>query len=108
MLIEFSVYPLDGTHLSKDIAKAIEILEATGLPYQLGPMGTCVEGNWDEVLAAVRRCHQAVAQNHERVITSIVIDDRKNQPHSLRDIVRSVKQHLGGRRVPTSDMDREC
>jgi uncharacterized protein YqgV (UPF0045/DUF77 family) len=44
-------------------------------------MGTCVEGDLEQVLAAIRQCHQAVAGNHERIITTIVIDDRKNQPH---------------------------
>jgi uncharacterized protein YqgV (UPF0045/DUF77 family) len=58
-------------------------------------MSTCVEGTWDEVLAAIRRCHDAVARGHERVITAITIDDRKHQPHHLAEMVTSVEQKLG-------------
>jgi uncharacterized protein (TIGR00106 family) len=95
MLAEFSIYPLQAEHLSKDVAKVIEILESAGLDYRLGPMSTAVEGSWDQVLGAVRRCHEAVAQVHERVVTSIIIDDRKNQPHHLSEMVTSVEQALG-------------
>ena len=95
MLAEFSINPMNTEHMSKDVARVIETLQATGLDYRLGPMGTCVEGDLEQVLTAIRRCHQAVAGNHERVITTIVIDDRKNQPHHLSDMVASVEQQLG-------------
>jgi len=83
--------------MSKDVAKVIETLESTGLDYHLGPMSTAVEGNWEQVLEAIRRCHQAVALNHDRVVTTIMIDDRKNQPHHLAGMVASVEQRLGRR-----------
>jgi uncharacterized protein (TIGR00106 family) len=95
MLAAFSINPMNTQHMSKDVARVIETLEATGLEYRLGPMSTCVEGDLEQVLAAIRRCHQAVAGSHERVITTIVIDDRKNQPHHLSDMVTSVEQQLG-------------
>jgi uncharacterized protein YqgV (UPF0045/DUF77 family) len=41
-----------------------------------------------------------VAANHERVITTIVIDDRKNQPHHLSDMVTCVEQRVGGVLAP--------
>jgi uncharacterized protein (TIGR00106 family) len=95
MLVQFSIYPMQAEHLSKDLARVIESLEATGLDYRLGPMSTAVEGDWDRVLAAIRRCHEAVAQSHDRVITTIVIDERKHQPHHLAEMVASVEQQLG-------------
>jgi uncharacterized protein (TIGR00106 family) len=95
MLAEFSLNPMNTEHRSRDVARVIETLQATGLEYRLGPMGTCVEGDLEQVLTAIRRCHQAVASNHERVLTTIVIDDRKNQPHHLRDMVTGVGQQLG-------------
>ena len=97
MLAEFSIYPLQTEHMSKDVAKVIETLESTGLPYHLGPLSTAVEGNWDQVMEAIRRCHQVTALNHDRVITMIKIDDRKNQPHHLAEMVASVEQQLGRR-----------
>jgi uncharacterized protein (TIGR00106 family) len=69
--------------------------KAQGLDYRLGPLSTAVEGNWDQVLGAVRRCHEAVAQVHDRVVTSILIDDRKTQSHYLREMITSVEQQLG-------------
>jgi uncharacterized protein (TIGR00106 family) len=107
MLAAFSIYPMETEHLSRDVAKVIDILQATGLAYRLGPMGACVEGSWERVLAAVQRCHRAVAEDHERVITTIVIDDRKTWPHDLREMAAQVEGAIG-RRVPRSDMDRQC
>jgi uncharacterized protein (TIGR00106 family) len=95
MLAEFSINPMNTEHMSRDVARVIETLEATGLGYRLGPMGTCVEGDLDQILTAIRRCHQAVAGSHERVITTIVIDDRKTYPHHLSDMVTSVEEQLG-------------
>lgn len=95
MLAEFSINPLQTEHMSKDVAKVIETLESAGLTYHLGPMSTAVEGNWEDVMAAIQRCHQAVAQNHPRVITTIVIDDRKTQPHHLAEMISTVEQRLG-------------
>jgi uncharacterized protein (TIGR00106 family) len=97
MLAQFSIYPMQTEHMSKDVATVIETLESTGLDYHLGPMSTAVEGGWEQVLAAIQRCHQAVAKDHARVITTIVIDDRKHQPHHLAEMVSSVEQQLGRR-----------
>ena len=97
MLAEFSIYPLQTEHMSKDVAKVIETLESSGLQYHLGPMSTAVEGDWEQVMEAIRRCHQVVALNHDRVVTAIMIDDRKNHAHHLADMVGSVEQQLGRR-----------
>ena len=40
MLAEFTIYPLNGTHLSGDVARVIAILEAVGVEYRLSPLGT--------------------------------------------------------------------
>jgi len=81
--------------MSRDVAKVIQTLESSGLKYHLGPMSTAVEGNWGQVMEAIRRCHQVVALNHDRVVTTITIDDRKNQPHHLEEMISSVEQQLG-------------
>jgi uncharacterized protein (TIGR00106 family) len=99
MIAEFSITPLQTEHLSKDIAKVAEILKHSGLPYKLGPMGTCVEGDLENVLAAIRRCHEAIASHHERVFTTITIDDRKTHAHHLNDMVTSVEHERHDRIV---------
>lgn len=83
--------------MSKDVAKMIETLERTRIHYHLGPMSTAVAENREQVMEAIRRCHQVTALNHDRVITAIKIDDRKNQPHHLAEMISSVEQQLGRR-----------
>jgi uncharacterized protein (TIGR00106 family) len=107
MLAEFNIYPLQTQHMSKDVARVIETLESAGLNYHLGPMSTAVEGSWEQVLAAIQRCHQAVAQNHDRVITTIMIDDRKTKPRHLSEMITRVQEDPG-HRVPRSNMDPQC
>lgn len=82
MIAEFSINPIDTEHMSIEIIRGTEILQSTGIDYRLGPMGTCIDGNPDAVLKAIRRCHAAIAGRHERVITTVVIDNRKNEPPS--------------------------
>lgn len=101
MLAEFSIYPMNTNHISKDLAKVAETLEKTGLKFRLGPMGTCIEGELGEVLAAVQRCHEVVTSNNERVITTITLDDHKDKSHHLQEMVSRVEKHLGHELPPT-------
>lgn len=95
MLVELAITPLDKVYSGRDIAKVVEILKSTGLSFQVGAMGTCIEGDWEPVFAAVRRCHEAVTRDHERVMTSISIDDRRHCHHPLAEIVKSLsKRHI--------------
>jgi len=93
MFVAFSTHPTDISHESGDLAKIIEILDAAGLKYRLGPMGTVVEGDWEQVITAIRHCHDAIAARHERVFTTVVIDDQRGGEHGLEDIVRTIEHH---------------
>ena len=95
VLAEFAINPTGSAHMSKDVAKVIEILEGMNLDYRLGPMGTAVEGGLDQILLAIQQCHAAISANHERVITNIMIDDRREKPHQLDEMVSAVEHHLG-------------
>ena len=92
MLVELKITPVDGVHMSRDLAKVARILKSTGLNFQLGPMGTCMEGDWEQVFTAIRQCHEAVFKDHERVITTITIDDRKHFHHGLAEMVAAVNE----------------
>lgn len=92
MLVEFSIVPVERGHMSRDLAKAVDILKTAGLKFQVGPMGTCVEGDWESIFTAIRRCHEVVAKEHERVVTTITIDDRKHFHHPLEEMAESLKQ----------------
>jgi uncharacterized protein (TIGR00106 family) len=106
MLAEFSIYPVGGTsHLSKDIAHVIQTLGERGLRFELGPLSTAIEGDWDEVLAAIRACHQKMLEAHDRVVTTITIDERLGGQHCLADMVDAVKRELAAQK---HDAEVEC
>jgi uncharacterized protein (TIGR00106 family) len=102
VLVQFTIYPMDGTHMSKAVAAIVNVLDEAGVDYRLGPMGTAVEGSWDKVLPAIHQCHELMREMHPRVITTITIDDRKEHPHHLDEMVSVVEQRLGhaARKVP--------
>ena len=51
MLIDLTVIPLrGGRHISDEVAEVIKLIDASGLPYQLTPSGTCIEGEWEVVM----------------------------------------------------------
>lgn len=95
MIAQFAIYPTDETHMSRAVAKMIQILEQAGIEYRLGPTSTAVEGECDAVMDAIRRCHQAALEDHDRVITTITLDDRRVPMHRLDEMVASVERHLG-------------
>lgn len=95
MLAEFTIVPLDkGVHLSKYVAGIVEIVDKSGLDYKLTAMGTIVEGNWDEVMGLIRRCHERMAESSERVETLIRIDDHRGKTGRLTGKVESVEKVL--------------
>lgn len=96
MIAEFSVVPLGKSteSLSDDVARAVQIIEDSGLPYQLTAMGTIIEGNWDEVMEVIRKAHHELRQYYPRVLTRIAIDDREDTPNRLQHKVSIVQSKL--------------
>ncbi|HUY92849.1 MAG TPA: MTH1187 family thiamine-binding protein [Pirellulales bacterium] len=95
MLAEFSIIPTSGPHMGEDVASVIEILENAGLDFRVGPMATTVEGDLEQVMATIQRCHALIAAKHPRVMTSIVLDDCHDRRQTLADAVARVEAHLG-------------
>ncbi|MEK6987274.1 MAG: MTH1187 family thiamine-binding protein [Candidatus Thermoplasmatota archaeon] len=95
-IAEFSVSPAGkGASVSEYVARCLELVDRSGLPYKLNPMGTVVEGSFDEVLALIAKCHKAVARDCPRVSTIIKIDDRKGAKNQIEAKVAHVEQILG-------------
>jgi uncharacterized protein (TIGR00106 family) len=95
MLAQFSVFPVGaGQSLAKEVAKIIDMIDRSGLPYTTTAMSTVVEGNWDEVMALVKKCHMSLRRAHGRIYTSIVIDDRKGAVRRLTGKVDDVEKIL--------------
>jgi len=96
MLIELSIVPLGSdVHWSDQLAEALKLVDASGLPYVLTPSGTCIEGEWDEVLTLVRQCHERVRQTSPHVLTSINIEDEEGGRDQLTRNIASVEEKLG-------------
>jgi len=102
MLAEFSVVPLDhGVHMKEYVAHILDLVDQSGLDYELTSMGTIVEGEPMLVWHLLRECHEAVTEISDRVETRIVIDDRKGAQGRLVGKVREVEEVLG-RRLKTT------
>lgn len=93
MIAEFSVTPIGaGVHVGKHVAKAVQIVHESGLKYEVNPMGTVVEGRWDDVMAVIKRCNDALLMDCERLSIAIKIDSRRGPAPSMEEKVRSVTE----------------
>lgn len=96
MLFEISLIPVGGdVHVSPDLAEVLTLIDNSGLPYQLGPGSTCIEGEWDEAMALVRACHQEARRHSRHVVTIIKVEDDEGQRDKLRSNVASVQEKAG-------------
>jgi len=96
ILAEFSVVPLGkGVSISPVVARVLKIVAESGISYKANPMGTVLEGEWDQVIAVIKECHQEVMKDADRAVTSIKIDDRKREGGRIDKKLESVEQKLG-------------
>jgi uncharacterized protein (TIGR00106 family) len=96
MLASFSIVPIGvGEELREHIAKVLDLIDESGLPYKLGAMQTTVEGEPEEVMALILQCHRLLLEDAPRVLTHIAIDDRKGAAGRLEGKVKDVEKTLG-------------
>jgi uncharacterized protein (TIGR00106 family) len=96
VLLEFSVSPLEkGDSVSAYVARSLDLIDKSGLAYELHAMGTIVEGELSEVLALMQRCIEAIAADCARVTCKAKIDYRQGHEGRLRSKVTSVEEKLG-------------
>ena len=97
VLLEFQISPrADGDSVSALVAQAIDIVDRSGLPYQLTPMGTILEGEWDETFAVVKACFdQLRASGCTRIGVHIKVDWRDGPAGRLQAKTAKVEQVLG-------------
>jgi uncharacterized protein (TIGR00106 family) len=96
VLAEISIVPLGvGVSLSTYVAACERVLRDAGLEPALHAFGSNVEGEWDTVMAAVRRCHDTVHEmGAPRVSTAMKLSTRVDRPQTLADKVHSVQERL--------------
>jgi uncharacterized protein (TIGR00106 family) len=96
MLAEVSIIPIGiGSSIGDKLAEVLKIVDASGLPYKVNPMSTVIEGEWDEIMKLIKKCHEAIMKTGERAITTITIDDRKGKPNRIEEKVKSIEKRLG-------------
>jgi len=96
VIVDLCIVPLGvGVSLSGYIAACERVLQESGLTCRLHAYGTNIEGEWDEVMAAVRNCHQALHDmDVPRIHTTIKLGTRTDRNQTLDDKVRSVEEKL--------------
>lgn len=96
VLIDVAIVPIGvGVSLSKYVAACEKVFTDAGLTTRLHAYGTNVEGDWDEVFGAVRRCHEVLhAMGAPRISTVIKAGTRTDRAQTLDDKVRSVQAKL--------------
>ncbi|MFH1724541.1 MAG: MTH1187 family thiamine-binding protein [Elusimicrobiota bacterium] len=95
LLLEFSMTPLGkGESVGKYVARSLDIVDKSGLPYRLTAMGTILEGEWDECFEVVKRCQRRMRKDCGRISIGIKADWRRGARGRLAGKVASVEKRL--------------
>ena len=96
LLAEISMWPMDkGESVGAYVAPLLDIIDRSGLAYRLGPLGTSIEGEWDEVMAVLKQCFDHLSKDSTRIACTVKMDWRKDRSGMLDSKVRSVEEKLG-------------
>ncbi|NNE43354.1 MAG: MTH1187 family thiamine-binding protein [Gemmatimonadetes bacterium] len=98
LIADVCVVPIGvGVSVSSYVAACEDVFESAGLTYRMHAYGTNVEGDWDEVMGAIRRCHEVVHEmGAPRISTTVRMGTRTDREQSMDDKVRSVREKREG------------
>ncbi|MGI1669454.1 MAG: MTH1187 family thiamine-binding protein [Neptuniibacter sp.] len=96
VMIDICIVPLGvGVSVSEYVTACQKVLQKSGLEHQMHAYGTNVEGEWDQVMAVVKRCHEVVHEmGAPRITTSMRLGTRTDREQSMDDKIQSVKSRL--------------
>jgi uncharacterized protein (TIGR00106 family) len=95
-LMEFSIFPIDkGASLSPYVARALSVVEKSGLEYRLNPMGTVVEGEWEDLLKLLTGCLRDLEKDSERISLQVKFDHRRGISGAISSKIKSVEAKAG-------------
>ncbi|GAA2412363.1 MTH1187 family thiamine-binding protein [Mycolicibacterium llatzerense] len=98
MIVAFSVSPMGGDEaggVGAAVAAAVRVVRESGLPNETNAMFTNIEGEWDEVMAVVKRAVEAVAAVSPRVSLVLKADIRPGYTGQLTAKVQRIESELG-------------
>ena len=95
VLLEFSMSPLGKSEsVGKYVARSLDIVDKSGVSYRLNPMGTVLEGDWEQVFDVVQQCYKRMKKDCNRISCTIKVDYRKGHSGRLQSKVTSVEKKL--------------
>lgn len=96
VIVDLCVVPLGvGVSVSRYVAACERVMREAGLEIRLHAYGTNIEGEWEKVFGAIRRCHELVHEmGAPRITTNIRLGTRTDRDQSMADKVRSVEEKL--------------
>ncbi len=100
VLLEFSMFPTsadgrNGASVSENVSKIIDMIDKSGVAYQLTPMGTIIEcDSVKEALGVIEKAYECLS-DCERVYSSLKFDIRKGKSNRLKGKIDSVQKTLG-------------
>jgi len=84
-----------GESVSDYVSRSLQIISESGVDYRLNPMGTVLEGEWDEVMTVVKRCYETMRFDCKRITCSVKIDYREGKEGRLTSKIASIEDKLG-------------
>jgi uncharacterized protein (TIGR00106 family) len=98
VIVDFCLVPIGvGVSISSYIAECEKILNEAGLKTQLHANGTNIEGEWEDVFAAIKRCHERVHEmGAPRISSTIRLGTRTDRVQTMEDKIKSVQEKLLG------------
>ncbi len=96
VIADLCVIPLGvGVSLSEYVAACEKVLKEAGLKIQLHAYGTNIEGEWDDVFAAIKRCHEEIHRmGAPRITTTLKFGTRIDRNQTMEDKIKSVENRL--------------
>lgn len=96
VMLEFSMAPVgQGESMSAQVARILDVIDRSGVSYQLTPMGTILEGEWDEVFGVVTACFETLSSECPRIGIQIKVDYRQGSEPRMRQKTARVEERLG-------------
>ncbi|MBL8349301.1 MAG: MTH1187 family thiamine-binding protein [Burkholderiaceae bacterium] len=96
VLLEFAMAPAgQGESVSAHVARILDVIDRSGVPYQLTPMGTILEGEWDQVMGVVSACFRTLEADCVRIGVNLKVDYRAGPQSRLQSKIAKVEQRLG-------------
>lgn len=96
VIMDLTIVPIGvGVSVSKYVVACQEVIDNAGLKNKLHAYGTNIEGEWDEVFAVVKKCHEVVHEmGAPRISTMIKAGTRTDRNQTMEDKVNSVEEKM--------------